>query len=109
MSDIAAVCMNPSPDTLREWADRLDAYGFPNDAKQVRAAADAWELESATMQRVLEAGIASYNTLRQRLEAALLALWFEHYKDVYPEARIDHGDCAACRLLAALAAGKGGQ
>lgn len=46
------------------------------------------------------------NEDRKRLDAALLALWFEHYKDAYPEARIDHGDCAACTLLAVLAAGE---
>ena len=39
---------------------------------------------------------------RERLDGVLETLWFEHYKDVYPEARIDHGDCLACRALADL-------
>ena len=42
--------------------------------------------------------------LRARVEELETALWFEHYRDVFPNARTDHGDCAACRLLAALVA-----
>ena len=38
---------------------------------------------------------------RKRLEEAYRLLWFEHYHDVYPETRVDHGDCAACRFLIA--------
>jgi hypothetical protein len=37
-----------------------------------------------------------------RIEALERALWFEHYKDVYPNAAVNHGDCEACRLLATL-------
>ena len=38
----------------------------------------------------------------KRNDALEKALWFEHYKDVYPQAAVNHGDCEACRLLAAL-------
>lgn len=69
--------MNPSPKTLR--AKARNRLTMDEDVRAYDAHADAWE-------------------------AALLALWFEHYKDVYPEGRIDHGDCTACRLLDALAA-----
>jgi hypothetical protein len=51
--------MNPTPEFLRTLP-----YVPRLNEDDIQACADAWE-------------------------AALLALWFEHYKDVYPEGRID--------------------
>ena len=59
--------------------------------------ADAWEQACNARDRYAN-----------RIEALERVLWFEHYKDVYPNAAINHGDCEACRLLAALREADGG-
>jgi hypothetical protein len=87
-----------TPKTLR----LVTARTFGDVSHDILAHADAWELESATMQKIIDAGIVSYNALRQRLEEA----------DVCPTC----GDmrqvrilCPQCGCNAALAAGESGK
>jgi hypothetical protein len=69
-----------TPETLRAKARDRHVNGLlhRDDIRIYDAHADAWKAQVAALRE---------------------ALWFEHYKDAYPDGGVNHGDCAACRLL----------
>ena len=96
-----------TPDTLGALKEVLDRY--QGSAERVRLAygqrAVFMDGEMAAVLEALAKAVAhadAWLTDRKRVAALERVLWFEHYRDVYPGAAINHGDCEACRLLAAL-------
>jgi hypothetical protein len=93
-----------TPETL----SALVAHGKGTPAEyivkrvDIDAHADAWKndiirLHTADAKMLmLEFRVAE---LESQVAALREALWFEQYKDAYPDGGVNHGDCAACRLL----------